>query len=232
MLDRVVCINLDRRPERWEQFQRRLPADWPFGPVQRLPAVDGEQVELPAWYGGEWRNALAGAYGCLQSHLKAWRDAAAQGACNLFVLEDDAVFAPDFSRQAQQLVSRVPDGWDQIYFGGQHLRTDERMPAPLRYEARVLRGCCVNRTHAYAVSSGGLAKLVQRFSEPWSAGRKEDWHVDHQLGGMHWRGELKAYCPLRWLVGQVMGIGDVSGCRYLSNLFWQEFPVSESPVPC
>ena len=35
-----VCINLDRRPERWEKMQTRLEAAG-LGAVDRFPAVDG-----------------------------------------------------------------------------------------------------------------------------------------------------------------------------------------------
>ena len=74
MFPHRVCINIDRRPERWERMQARF-AKVDLGPVERFPAVDGEKLEVPAG----WPES-AGAYGCLRSHLAVVREARALGA--------------------------------------------------------------------------------------------------------------------------------------------------------
>lgn len=58
--DRVVCINLDRRGDRWHRFQDNVAsAGWPFVEIERFSAVDGHKVPSPGW----WR-AGGGAWGC------------------------------------------------------------------------------------------------------------------------------------------------------------------------
>ena len=56
--DRVVCVNLDRRPERWARFQKNLGrVAWPFKEVERFRAVDGAMVPPPVGWvsgGGAW----------------------------------------------------------------------------------------------------------------------------------------------------------------------------------
>ncbi|MFP3711821.1 glycosyl transferase, partial [Paraburkholderia sp. SIMBA_009] len=43
---RKVCINLDRRPDRWEAMQRKF-AEQNILTVERLSAVDARQVTVP-----------------------------------------------------------------------------------------------------------------------------------------------------------------------------------------
>jgi len=58
-----VCINLDRRPERWQRVQAQF-AQHQIGPVERFAAVDGAALTLPPLW-----PRTPGNYGCLQSHL-------------------------------------------------------------------------------------------------------------------------------------------------------------------
>src|SRR2546423_5751287 len=82
-----VCINLDRRPERWERMRTRL-SDAGLGAVERFRAVDGRDLQLPP----QWPET-AGAFGCLQSHLAVVKQARAQQCENILIMEDDVVFA-------------------------------------------------------------------------------------------------------------------------------------------
>ena len=45
--DRVVCINLDRQPGRWRRLVGQIGADWPFRPVERVAAVNGQDQTPP-----------------------------------------------------------------------------------------------------------------------------------------------------------------------------------------
>src|SRR5690349_1383334 len=71
LFDRIVCINLDRRPDRWESFSQRLaPAGIPADRVMRFAAIDGTILPPPPW----WK-AGRGAWGCHQSHVRVLEDA-------------------------------------------------------------------------------------------------------------------------------------------------------------
>jgi len=234
MFDRCVVINLDRRPERLQAFRKRLPIDWPFAPVERVPAFDGVNAEPPPWYGGEHRRRLAGAWACFSSHLAIWRQALADGIESVLIFEDDCVFASDFSARARRFVEHVPDDWHQVYFGGQHLHT-ETIP-PVRVNEHVIRGRNVNRTHAYAIRRPMLEACVETLGQPWPQQTPVNYYnFDYQLGAMHRDAARNVYCPPQWLCGQTAGYSDVSPeVHFLSTLWWKEFPIvdQQEPVPC
>ena len=229
MFDRSVVINLDRRPKRLTAFHGRLPTDWPFGPVERVPAFNGEASMPPAWYAPEHHLQYRGAWGCFQSHMGIWRQALEDGLESVLIFEDDAVFASDFSHRARAYVESVPDDWDQVYFGGEHLHFD-RTP-PLRVNEHVLLGHNVNRTHAYAIRRPMMEFLVEKLSRPWSQQKPVNYYnFDYQVGVTHER--RKAYCPTQWLCGQAAGKSDVNqGGVFHTTLWWKEFGIAE-PVPC
>lgn len=114
-----VCINLDRRPERWDRVQARFAAA-DVGAVERFPAVDGHAAGVPA----SWPYSV-GAYGCLQSHLAVVREARARERESILILEDDVVLADGFHEKFQERVCRLPPDWDMLYFGCLHYEPPE-----------------------------------------------------------------------------------------------------------
>ena len=109
-----VCINLDRRPERWERMQARF-AEVSLGPMERFSALDGRKLQLPA----DWPES-AGAYGCLQSHLAVMREARAQKRESVLIMEDDVLFAEEFQEQFEKRLGGLPADWDMLFFGCLH----------------------------------------------------------------------------------------------------------------
>ena len=111
---RIVCINLDRRPDRWARVRARF-ARHGIGPVERFAAVDGSSVALPeVWRGRE------GVYGCLRSHLDVVASARGRGDGDLLIFEDDVEFAADLGPRFERAMAQRPDDWDILYFGGIH----------------------------------------------------------------------------------------------------------------
>src|ERR1044071_5860910 len=90
LFSKTVCINLDRRPERWQRMQAQLARHGIHG-VERFPAVDGNSVTKPTG----WIHT-AGAYGCLLSHLEVIREARRSNTPSVLIFEDDTVLDPDF----------------------------------------------------------------------------------------------------------------------------------------
>lgn len=213
MFDRVVCINLDRRMDRWESFREGFPSDWPFVGVDRVRAIDGDLAGPPPWFTTKVkprveRNRHRGGWGCCRSHARIMEDALCDGVESILVLEDDAVFVDDFSDRAKRFVAEVPDDWDQVYFGGQHLGVDDL--APVQISQNVLRCRQVNRTHAYAIRGAMISSVYRMAMTPPDAEYEQALHIDHRLGHMHATGGWNVYAPAQWLVGQRSGISDVS----------------------
>ena len=138
---RVVCINLDRRPERWRRVQNEL-ARHGITQIQRFSACDGQLIEKPS----HWLHS-AGAYGCLRSHLQVVADARAAGSPNVLIFEDDAVLAPNFRNTFSAIIKEVPDDWDILYLGALH--KDE----PVKVSTQVARVTKANSTYAYALKN-------------------------------------------------------------------------------
>jgi glycosyl transferase family 25 len=134
-----VCINLDRRPDRWQRMQTEF-ARHGIDAVRRFSAVDGTTVTLPP----HWTHT-AGAYGCLLSHVQVIEEARALNAESVLIFEDDTVFDPEFKTKFASFVEEVPSDWDMLYFGALH--KDE----PVELSEHVYRITKANSTYAYAL---------------------------------------------------------------------------------
>lgn len=191
--DRVIVINLARRPERMERFSKSL-GDWPFQPPQRFEAVDGLLAAPPScWDKGP------GAWGCLLSHRAVLDAAIADQVKSLLVLEDDALAAPNFQTLVEKFLARVPADWDCLMLGAEHLRP------PIPIDTGVVRCVASNRSHAYAVR-GPFMRILSQF---WS--RTTNDHCDVVLSSL--MRHFNAYAPDPLLIGQDAGHSDVTDRR-------------------
>src|ERR1700754_1987396 len=109
-----VCINLDRRPDRWQRMQAEF-ARHGIEDVRRISALDGSMVQLPA----NW-NHTAGAYGCLLSHIAVVQEARELDHRSVLIFEDGSVRDSEFESKFHSFVEQVPSDWDILYFGALH----------------------------------------------------------------------------------------------------------------
>lgn len=224
----AFVLNLDSRPDRWEQFQERAAAAGITG-FTRFRAVHGDSCPAPAW----WR-AGDNAFACLQGHVRICQDALMDGLRSYVVFEDDAVFGQFFSVRLSEIMGRLKDvPWDQLYLGGQHLHVEAGPPWP--FCKGVVRCRNVNRTHAFAVNRQFMAKFQQhvlhfpdylaRYTAPDADGKGE-WmpHIDHQLGYLHETRQQVTLAANPWLCGQAAGKSDINGAEqpehYWEGLGW------------
>jgi hypothetical protein len=191
VFQRVVVINLARRPERLARFSSRVHESWPFAKPQRFEAVEGSnQVLPPTWKKG------AGAWGCQQSHRAVLDSAIADGVSSLLVLEDDAFPVDDFARHAEVFLSRVPEDWNCLMLGAEHL-----LP-PISVGPGVVRCVASIRCHAYALR-GPLMPMLSVF---WQCNKTD--HCDLVLSSL--MGHYKTYAPDPLLFGQEAGRSDIT----------------------
>lgn len=190
IFDRVVFLNLARRQDRLERFEK-LFVDWPFTKPQRFEAIDGSTVEIPS----AWRKGV-GAWGCMLSHRAIMQAAIKDGVSSLVVLEDDARLVPNFSKLAGEFLSRVPKDWDCLMFGGEHLRR------PIPVGTRIVRCMGTNRTHAFALR-GSMMPILLEF---WKYYKNE--HCDIVLASL--MRHFKVYAPDPFLIGQDAGFSDIT----------------------
>lgn len=244
VFSRVVCINLNSRSDRWDRICENLDQlDWPFAQVERVRAVDGRVCQPPTWVRNRYREC-PGAWGCYQSHLRILEDALLDQHDSILILEDDAVFNAQALAGIVEFLQHVPDDWDHLYFGGEHMKP----PAPIN--DHVVRGLQVHRTHAHALRGDYLrqayeylisyptidqyhlrnASPVARFAKRVLSRPKSLWsksngeqsiHVDHHFGAIHKLLQWNVYAPSTWLVGQAADHSDIMNESY-SERFWHE----------
>lgn len=153
-----VCINLNRRPERWEQAVARFAAHQ-INSVRRFPALDGLTLEVPSGWDGS-----PGAYGCLQSHLAVVREARRLDLSSILIFEDDVVFDSDFNSKFSRYIRQLPSDWDMLLFGGLHVYV-----RPLRISENIFRITNSYSTFAYALKRtiyDAFIELNSRSLEP------------------------------------------------------------------
>jgi len=204
--ERSFLINLSFKTDRLESFKKEYPSCLPK--FELIPAVHGDSIRHPDW----WLSG-AGAWGCYRSHLRILEDCYMQDVESYLVFEDDAIFRPDFAERFNEFVTHLPSDWQQIYLGGQLLH--EVVHPPKQVNSYVWTPYNVNRTHCYAVHRRGYETLYKHLYAKMS----DRDHIDHHLGRLHETGELKIYCPGKWLVGQDAGRSNISG-NHNNATFW------------
>jgi hypothetical protein len=107
----------------------------------------------------------------------------------------------------RRFLSNVPEDWDQIYFGGQHL--NQRTQSPKLVGNDVVRGFDVNRTHAYAIRGKAFIKIYQWLTNYVEHSKNPRHHVDHRFGALHQTGQINVYAPTQWLAGQTAGFSNI-----------------------
>lgn len=154
---RQVCINLDRRPDRWERMRERF-ARHGLARVRRFPAADGLSLTPPPGW-----TSTAGAFGCLRSHLEVVREARAEGRPAVLIFEDDVLFAPGLRPDFREYFREVPPDWQMLHFGALHVAD----PAPVSEHVR--RITRAYSTYAYALRESvydAFIELNGRATEP------------------------------------------------------------------
>ena len=98
--DRVVVINLDRRPDRMEILGKQL--DELGIQYERFSAIDSKERGISP--------VLAGKL----SHIEVLKG---QNGQKVLILEDDAHFVEDFNKKFSRVIETLPWNWDIFYLG-------------------------------------------------------------------------------------------------------------------
>jgi GR25 family glycosyltransferase involved in LPS biosynthesis len=136
MFDRVVVINLDRRPDRLSKITKQL---------------DGLGIAFDRFSAVEDGNAIES---CKKSHQAVLSKAREDGLGSILILEDDALFGDNFLSEFEKMRGELPDNWDMLYLGGTIMNKE-------LYSDRLIRSIRTLSLHAYAVNSKAFDILIK-----------------------------------------------------------------------
>lgn len=192
-----ICINLDRRSDRWSRMQSRFSANG-LNLVVRFPAIDGSRLNIPA----SWQS-FPGAYGCLQSHLAVVEQAREKTQPSVLIFEDDVVLAPELDKIFDRYMDQVPPDWDMLYFGAIH------GPPLIKVAGNVVRVRHSLSTFAYALKHTIYDEFIEQT-------RKATGVLDESTRGL--QTDFNCYCFKPNVAWVEEDYSDVREER--SNLWW------------
>ena len=164
--DKIYCINLDRRKDRWGQCQEQF-AKYDMK-VERFPAYETD----------------IGSVGCYQSHLEIYRLAISQKLDNVLIFEDDVMFLDDGMKTINVALEELNKiSWDAFFYG---VRTNRIIP----YKGSLAflgNGTCL---HAYGLSKRFLPTIYKKAKEQWDKNNAPHYFVPIDNAGVCDRMEL------------------------------------------
>jgi GR25 family glycosyltransferase involved in LPS biosynthesis len=110
--DKIYCINLDRRVDRWEEC-KKLFNKYNLK-VERFSAIDGSKNNFGLGY--PYNSELAGAI----SHTKVIEKGKNSNLKNILIFEDDVELIDNFNNLFSKYIINLPNDWDGLLFGGNH----------------------------------------------------------------------------------------------------------------
>jgi len=145
---KTYCINLDRRPDRWEKAKEQFTTHGVT--VERFPAVDARDFvkKYPCDPGNN---------GCTLSHYFIVERAKFLGLPEVMIFEDDADLHPEFNILLKECLEAIPADWHMLYFGGSH------KVAPSRINDRIMRVFKTYTTHGYIIRESMYDAVIDNF---------------------------------------------------------------------
>lgn len=137
--DKVYCINLDRRPDRWEKSIKEFEKH--NIEAERFTAQDGQLLNI------DFDKPYKGELGGTISHLNVIKEAKRLNLKNVLILEDDVEFINDFNKVFKEKYNYIPNDWDSLYFGGNHTGGIQKINP---FIGKIFRTYAI---HAYAVKN-------------------------------------------------------------------------------
>lgn len=171
---KTFVVNLDNRPDRWENFNKSNEEQLKFMKYQRYSAVDGKKListcQLQQIFENNDYKMRKGMVGCFMSHVKLHCQLINDDNADIYViLEDDIELTPDFERKYNMLLETLyTKDWD-FCFLGHHIRNldtqhiyyditkDPEIEKVNTYESFILS---LGGTTGYIISKNGAKRFL------------------------------------------------------------------------
>jgi GR25 family glycosyltransferase involved in LPS biosynthesis len=155
--DKIFCINLDHRTDRWAKCQEKFKKLGILDKVERFSAFKLEHDNIQF-------KKLLGQAGCTLSHMAILKKALDNNYSNYLVLEDDFEINDsqiDFLSNLKNSLEELPSDWDILYLGGNLTDVYGKIPIE-KYSKSLYQVNSCHTTHAIAFSRTGMQKMAQK----------------------------------------------------------------------
>ena len=155
--EKIYCINLERRPDRWEECVKEF-EEYNLN-VDRYDAADGNNFNPLS-------NLTSGQVATIHSHLGVLQKSKEENLSTVLIFEDDIKLHQDFNLLFDKWHSEIPNDWDMILFGGNHCGNNPWSPGKLiKVTEHVYKVTYSLALHCYAVKNTVYDKLISALSK-------------------------------------------------------------------
>ena len=160
--EKIYCLNLDRRTDRWEKCQenfKKLHLN-----VERVSAIDKHTLTSNT-------SISEGQLACSKSHLSMIQKAKDDQLSPILILEDDVILSDNINEVFEKNVNNIPRDWGMLYFGGNHLNGTVHVVEDIHRMRSSLT------THAYSLNA--------RLYDGILSGVGRNWPIDVYYASIH-----------------------------------------------
>jgi len=155
--DGIFCINLDRRPDRWDEASREFESV--AIKAERFPAIDG--AALTGSFRVRFFGFRAARLGIIRSISNLIRTARDRKMRSVLIFEDDVVFSPGFEEAFARAFRDLPANWAGFWLAGNH-RIE---PTPVTDSLARIRK--TYSCHAFAIRDILFEPALRRLESPF-----------------------------------------------------------------
>lgn len=160
--DKIFCINLDSRPDRWELAQSEFDKIGILERVERVSALTTEEMPYdPRPVKNRNESDLLGQFACASSHNKCTKIAMQYNAKNYFVFEDDFYFKNYDKNYLNTCINELPSDW-RLFSLGYNTWSQKSIES---YSVNLNKMYGFGLAHAYAVNEGIFEHLNNEFEK-------------------------------------------------------------------
>lgn len=170
--DKIFCINLDSRPDRWEQVQKEFDKLGILGRVERISATTKEQIPYHPG-GGKATKAngrvydLVNAFATSLSHHSCLIRSMESNASNYLVFEDDVYFENYDEEYLKQSLVELPTDWEVFMMG----YNDWNRTKCEDFSSNLYKVDAFGLAHAYSVNNVFFERYKSEFENRVTRGR-------------------------------------------------------------
>jgi GR25 family glycosyltransferase involved in LPS biosynthesis len=153
--DKIFCINLDNRPDRWEQCLNQFKKLKIEDKVERFSAINFSHQD-------ESLKKILGRAGCCLSHIEICKIAKENEFKNYLVFEDDFDLLGNeesILKHLNEYINQLPIDWDLYYLGG-NLNEDYGKEAIEKFSHNLYKVNSCHTTHAFAINEKFYEKFL------------------------------------------------------------------------